>query len=452
MSVAIVPDPYRPYALMLMNALYSRYGIRSVCLHSHWRTRFIKEGQVPFLRSKVVAAHVMIGDRTVEQIAQQLRRYDVIGVLPHEEGMVGSMAELAKLLGVSWAQPNILPAFRDKESLKSLIRRRAPEIRLNGFREVANPHEVLAFAQDAGLCRFVLKPNDGSGNAHVAFFDVPADPAALATYFRTTDSRVLMEEFVSGDEYWVNGQMDAAGEPTVVGIGTYLRVSENGTQNLEVASRSVSPEDPVFGPLRKYAEDVMRATGLRRSPFHLEAIVDHQGPCLVEVGARLCGELVTLNDQWQHGPQLDLIAAAAHYYVSDQSFGELPLDWQRYTKFPTGNATGVSATEQRLVEIRGRETVEESPHFLWWVKRPEVGNHVKRTTSLTTRAWSAAFTASDYEQLKEVITSARESIRLVGTSDTPWTPRERWPVYRAVLGKAWSSRPRPYQLRALAHR
>ncbi|MEI2621478.1 MAG: ATP-grasp domain-containing protein [Candidatus Nanopelagicales bacterium] len=452
MSVAVILDPYRPYALMLMEELYRRHGIQSICLHSDWRTRIVLEGRLPFLRSKAVAAHHMISGRSMEHVAEVLRPYEVLGVLPYEEGMLGPLARLAQLLDLPWAQPEVLPAFRDKHALKCLIRERNPRVRLNAFREVATPQDVMQFAHETRLSRFVLKPNDGSGNNGVAFFDVPADPAQLSEYFRTSNSQVLMEEFVAGDEYWINGQMDADGQPTIVGIGTYIRVSENGVQNLEIGSLSVSSEDPVFEPLRRYTEDVMQATGLRRSPFHLEAIVDERGPCLVEVGARLCGELVTLSDQWQHGPQLDLIAVAAHYYTSSRPCGDLPLDWGRYDTHYSGHVTGVSASDQRLTAIHGVTDLEESSHFLWWVKKPHVGDHVQRTTSLTTRAWSAAVHASSEEQIRDVITSARESIRLVGTTDTRWTPRERWPVYRAVLGKAWSSRPRPYQLRALAHR
>ena len=452
MSVAVILDPYRPYALMLMEELYRRHGIQSICLHSDWRTRVVLEGRLPFLRSKAVAAHHMISGRSMEHVAEALRPYEVLGVLPYEEGMLSPLARLAQLLGLSWAQPEVLSAFRDKHALKRLVRDRNPRVRLNAFREVATAQDVMQFAQENSLSRFVLKPNDGSGNTRVAFFDVPADPAQLAEYFRTSDSRVLMEEFVAGDEYWVNGQMDADGQPTIVGIGTYIRVSENGVQNLEIGSLSVSSQHPVFEPLRRYTEDVMRATGLRRSPFHLEAIIDERGPCLVEVGARLCGELVALNDQWQHGPQLDLISVAAHYYTSSRPYGDLPLDWRRYDTHYSGHATGVSPSDQRITAIDGLTELEESSHFLWWVKKPHVGDHVQRTTSLTTRAWSAAVNASSEEQIRDVITTARESIRLVGTADTTWSPRERWPVYRAVLGKAWSSRPRPYQLRAFAHR
>ena len=56
-----------------------------------------------------------------------------------------------------------------------------------------------------------------------------------------------MEEFVAGDEYWVNGQMDADGQPTIVGIGTYIRVSENGVQNLEIGSLRFRPSILSFG-------------------------------------------------------------------------------------------------------------------------------------------------------------------------------------------------------------
>lgn len=82
MSVAVILDPYRPYALMLMEELYRRHGIQSICLHSDWRTRVVLEGRLPFLRSKAVAAHHMISGRSMEHVAEALRPYEVLGVLP----------------------------------------------------------------------------------------------------------------------------------------------------------------------------------------------------------------------------------------------------------------------------------------------------------------------------------------------------------------------------------
>jgi hypothetical protein len=447
---AVILDPYRPYALLMIERLYERFGIRTVCLHQDWRTRLLLEGRHRQLRSPAVSAHYMVGELGWDRAAQILRtRHHVAGVLPYEEGMVKPLSDLAELLGLSWAQPDVLPVFRDKRALKAMVLSNDPSIRMNAFTHVTTTEEVVAFADARHLRRFVLKPNDGSGNNDVAFFDTPVDPTAVAAYVRRHSGPVLMEEFIEGPEYWVNGQMDSHGEPFVQAVGSYMRIDSNGVRNLEIGSTALPTGDPHFPVLVQYAQDVMRATGLRRSPFHLEAIVDDRGPCLVEVGARLCGDEGVLLDQWQHGLGMELIDMACHYYVSDTPRPTPDLDWTHYDSHVAGTATGTSPDDQRLITVEGLRDVEVSPHFLWWIKRPGPGDHVQKTQSLTSRAWSVALWADSPTGLSDAICWSHRTIALSGTAQPGWTWGQRAPMYRGLAGKVWSSRPRLYEARAL---
>ena len=42
---ALILDPYRPYAQLLIQRLYLNHGIRTVCLHRNWRERLLLEGR-----------------------------------------------------------------------------------------------------------------------------------------------------------------------------------------------------------------------------------------------------------------------------------------------------------------------------------------------------------------------------------------------------------------------
>ncbi len=447
---AVILDPYRPYASMLIQRLHDLHGVRTICLHSTWRERLLLEGRSPVLRSDAVSCHYMVGDLDWRTVARRLAQRHTIGaVLPYEEGMVRPLTIIAEELGLSWSQPQVQYAFRDKFALKELIRRNDPHVRLNAFTRVRTVDDVQATVAAHDLRRYVLKPNSGSGNQNVAFFDKDASPDEIAGYLASEQTGVLMEEFIEGPEFWVNGQMDADGEPTVVGIGRYYRIQGNGVENLEVGSYSVQPHEPVFELLREYAESVMRATGLRRSPFHLEAIVDDNGPCLVEVAARLCGELGTLLDMRHHGPQLDLIDVAAHYYVSDSPLGPLPLDWERVSRSWVATATGVSPQDQRLVAVHGVPEVQSWPSFLFWIKRPEPGDFVHATRSLTTRAWAATLRGDLSTDPRHEIDRMRSTIQLEGTAQGDLSPSQKLPMYRGLARKVWASRPRPYEARAL---
>jgi hypothetical protein len=451
-GVAVILNPYRPYAFMLMERLYKNHGIRTVCLHTRWRERLTLEGRYPILRSPAVAAHYMVARGQWQGVARHLaRRHRIVAVLPYEEGVVHPMAVVAQTLGLSWAQPSVLPAFRDKYALKSLVARADPSVRLNQFAQVRSAGEVLRLAQESGVQRYVLKPNSGSGNEHVAFFATTTDQEQVHRYFQRVVGPVLFEEFIEGPEFWVNGQMDADGHPTVVGMGEYYRTASNGIENLEVGTMSLQPDDPRFAPLARYAESVMRATGLRRSPFHLEAIIDDRGPCLIEVGARFCGELGTLIDMEHHGPTLDLIEVAAHYYISDRPLGPLPLNWPNVARSWVATATGDSAFDQRLVEVSGIDHIEASGRHLFWINRPLPGDHVQRTTSLTTRAWAVALRGHLGEDPRSVIDWARATVCLRGTASRKWRTRQKLPMYKNLMRKAVASRPRPYEVKAVLH-
>lgn len=443
-------NPYQPYAEIFIARLYRDYGIKTVALHTNWRTRMILEGRLPILRSPAMAGHYMIPRAGLAPIAARLRRrHDVVAVVPHDEGAVSWLARLAQMLDLSWAQPQVLPAFRDKASLKALIARNDPTVRLNAFALVSTPAEVHRWVARNEVGRYVLKPNDGSGNRDVVFFGADSAVADVARHFDVVDGAVIAEEFIGGDEYWVNGQVDSAGTPTVTGIGRYDRRDLNGKPNLEVGASSLATTEPGFAALKSYAEQVLAATGLRRSPFHLEAKIDDRGPCLIEVGARLCGDMLTLAESWQHGQAADLMGAALDGYVSDDSRGPLALDWARYDTHPYSQVNGVSMTRQRLVRVMGVAEVEQVPGFLFWIKQPRSGDTVLRTEDLTEKPWALVISGRDADELQEREAQVRRSLVLVGEDDVGRGLRSRLTLQAARLGKVWSSRPRPYQALAL---
>lgn len=450
MGQAVILDPYQPYARLLIERLYRNHGVQTICLHSDWRRRLLLEGRHRILRSDAVAAHYMLDDLDWAAVARGLlRRHNVVGVLPFEEGLVLPMIALAEELDLSWSQPDVQRAFRDRCSLKQLVAQRDSTVRLNAFTTVTDMHQVIDFVQARSIDRYVLKPNAGSGNQEVQFFDHASPRSDIVNYLANVRGVVLLEEFISGPEFFVNGQMDESSNPTVVGVGVYYREHANGVQNLQVGTASLSPDDPRYQSLAAYADAVMRATGLRRSPFHLEAIIDQKGPCLVEVAARFCGELGTLRDQWRQGPDVDLIDVAAHYYVSDRALGPLPLDPARERRVWTASVTGASDFSQRLISVEGTQELQSDPHFLFWVKKPAPGDHVDHTTNLTTRPWSVVLKGRHDEAPLPLIQYARGLIRMQGTAEMPWNPGQRCAMYQGVASKAWSSRPRPYELKAL---
>lgn len=448
MAEALLIDPYQPYAELYISRLYREYGIQTIALHRDWRSRLVLEPRSPILRSKAVSAHYMIPAEGVESLIPVLRsRHDVTAVLPHDEGAVWPLAQLAEALGLSWAQPEAMAVFASKAALKERVRGRDPGIRLNQVAAVSDAAEVREWLTESGVDRFVLKPDDGSGNRGVAFFDADVPTAELDRYFETVPGAILAEEFVGGEEYWVNGQVDAAGEPVVTMIGRYDRREINGKENVEFGTHTLPSGAPEFAALRDYAVRVMRAIGLRRSPFHLEAKIDQAGPCLIEVAARLCGDLAVLTDQWQHGAGSEFIDAAVHDYVTDQPRPQLRLDFARADANPVAQVNGASDVHMVVGRVDGAAAVEAAPGFLMWIKKPKVGDVVLPTLDLVVKPWGLYLTAHSLAELDARAESVRSTVQLTPRDEVE--RRARLAVAGDRLRRYWSARPRLYMLRAL---
>jgi hypothetical protein len=159
--------------------------------------------------------------------------------------------------------------------------------------------------------------------------------------------------------------------------------------NVDYQTRSVRRSDPAFAAVEAYARDVVRASGLKRSPFHLEVKVDERGPCLIEAGARLAGN----DNAWVcnrlHGDALDLFDVAAHYYVRSTDYGPMKTDWARYDASAAVYVHGVASRRGRLHSVDGVREVEALPTFARWVKEPRVGDRLERTVSSLTAPWCA---------------------------------------------------------------
>lgn len=427
---ALLLDPYSSYAEQFVRLLWEKHGVRTVALHTSWRNRILGTRSHPALASPAVSANYMIAGRSSDDVARMLRdRHNVVAVVPHHELTVLPMHDLAVRLELSWAQPDVIPKFRDKGSLKQAIAAADPGVRLNQTRKVANVEQVREFITASGAKKIVLKPNDGGGNVNVAFFAADATPADLAEYMAGASGEVLAEEYVGGQEYFVDGQVDGAGVVHIISVTRYVRISFAGKENVEVGCRTLHTTDPAFPVLADYARRVVAATGLRRSPFHLEAKADERGPCLIEVGARLVGTGFALREGQMHGG-LDVLDLALSHYLHESGVPAPALNWRAYDSLYRGETFGLASRDEVIYDLQGVAEVEALPEFVSWVDPPWVGKKVHRTTDLISSPWLAEMAAPGAAQLDAACDRARELITWnAGTAS-------RLQPLRQVRGKA----------------
>jgi hypothetical protein len=219
-----------------------------------------------------------------------------------------------------------------------------------------------------------------------------------------------MEEYIDGTEYFVNGQIDAKGRACTVAIFEYSRRFANGRHNLDFETMRIDYGTPLFETLARYAEDVMRATGLKRSPYHLELKLDAQGPCLIEVAARLPGNGNALLSGELHGGQLDLIEIASHFYLTSDD-RELPLNWDAYNSRAVRYVHGIALRSEHVYQLDGVQQVEALPEFHRWVRKPEIGAKIQRTVDYLTIPWSVVLKASTESQVAAAAERVRGLVR-----------------------------------------
>lgn len=220
--------------------------------------------------------------------------------------------------------------LRDKFALKHHLRQAQPSLDV-GFSRLLARHPGGAIPLGAELPeRYVLKPNNGFGNRGVGCFTRSTPPQVIEAFLRAApEAGIVLEEFIPGPEYFVNGQVDHQGASLAVAVFAYERVWANGAQ-VDWLTRKVHRSAPEFDRLEEYAGKVVAALGLRRSPFHLEAKLSGSSPRLVEFGARLAGNGNALLCEELHGGKLDLFGLAADHYLYDGPQPKAFLDFAAY--------------------------------------------------------------------------------------------------------------------------
>jgi len=410
----LIFNPHLEYGISLLERIHRRHRQRAVCCFTDTSAAARRAArQLARSHGELLSGLYHAHCRRLAPFIEHLKaQHHVAAVAPFDEDGLLLAAEAIERLGLANGDAPVLRRFRDKYALKAHLRAQQPALRVNAAERVASVREVLELRRVPGFRRFVLKPNDGCGNRDIGVFGRDSAPQAIERYLeRLRDRAILMEEYIGGQEYFVNGQIDAEGQVTVVAIFEYDRQPANGRHNIDFETLKVAHRDVRFERLASYAAEVMRASGLRRSPFHLELKVDSRGPCLIEAGARLaghdnarlCGEL--------HGSWIDLLDWAGHGWVSAAPYDGARLDWHRYDADALRYVHGVADRSERVHDLEGIEAIEALPEFYRWVKKPQLDARIERTVCSHSAPWILIVRASSEALAALAASEARRLMR-----------------------------------------
>lgn len=445
-------NPYDDYSSHVIDLVYHKHGIRPVCVYTDRKTAFYVRPAYPVLQSDRIEAEFYVDPGALPDLAAALRRkYHVLGVMPLLEHWVDLAGRLSDLLQLDWMPGETVARFRDKHAWKEHLRRQAPHLRVPETTAVRAPEDVLARTGPAARIRelgdrFVLKPSDGMAAVDVAIFPSSVPLQEVSAHMARGVARSwVMEEFVGGRELAVNGQVGPDGTGIVHSITEYSRLAVNGRATVCEKDYKLDQTDPVFEPLRVYALQVVRALGLRRSPFHLEAKLDDRGPCAIDVGARLVGNGAAFVLSTLHPARPCVFDIAAHGYLFADRYGlDEPIDWSWYNGHGYVCVVGISERDELITSLEGIEEVEALPQFVRWEVKPHLGQRVRRTLDLFSIPWDVDLVGEgSTRDLLRVADAVRGIIR--------WNRGRRSPgaVLRAH-GRRAAERLRP-RLRWMAH-
>ncbi len=296
------------------------------------------------------------------------RRHRLDGVLTTCDYYLGTVAQVARRLGLPGEDPAALALATRKDQVRAVLA--AAGVSDVRHAVVADEDMARKAASELGY-PVVAKPVDGNSGAGVR---LSHDEAELVTAFagvadslrnsrgQTRPALLLLEEVLDGHEVSVESI-------TVDGRTSILAVTD---KSLTAAPRFVESGhmvparlDPdVTRAVEEHARVVLAALGLRHGLAHTEIRLTSRGPRLVEVNPRQGGgsifELVTLVTG--HDP-LDLLVRAA--------LGE-SFDVRRSGRAASAAIMFVVSPEPaRIVGLDGGATLDADPAVLrWHVRTP----------------------------------------------------------------------------------
>jgi len=407
-------DPNDDYASRQKRFL-DRLGLECVVLFSSpgrqgaWNHKWRRE-----LGEHVVGEYLVDRD-DLEGLAKTLHTEHpdgFFGLVPWDERHILLAAELAEVLQLDWNPREVIERCRDKSLMKAWVREHSTA-RINLSRTVTNAEEAVAFQREVDAWPVVVKPSGGAGSMSVFFAHDEGELLhGCQRVLETGLGEVLLEEYIGGEEYAVNGVVDHHGDVLVTDIWRYDRRDSHGEHNIYFETIKVSSHEEPFAAIADYAAEVVRAIGLRRSPIHMEVKVDEHGPCLIEVGARFAGgNQPVLASELHHHSVFEL---ATCHYLDDLRVSAHDVDFAHYDALSARIISGIQEVEiPRVQEVLGVEEVGRLPSFagIGMLRRP--GMRVPVSRDVTTKAWEVYLLHPDAEQVATDAVAARELIRYV---------------------------------------
>ncbi|MFC1853956.1 ATP-grasp domain-containing protein [candidate division CSSED10-310 bacterium] len=413
MALYVILDPNFEYAAYMTKFLqeYDYQGIAVFTSEAKYRIYHSIYAQI--IGECIEDEYLSTEFPGLEELADDImQKYgeELQGIIPWDEATIELGAELGEMLEFDWNSRELITHFRNKYALKDFLRRNT-DLRINASQIVTTVEEVEEFVATVAMWPIVVKPTEGSGSRGVYFAD---DLDSLMAYsvevLKTAQGEILLEEFIGGQEYVVNGITNSEGDVLITDLWCYDKRDSHGFKNLYFQTIKVDRADEDFDELTYYAASVIQNLGLRKSPFHMELKQDAWGPCLVECGARFAGGNQPLLASMLHDHSLFEIAAT--HYIGDFPFSHDDVHYDKYDQLQARIIKGVQSFEIPAIKnIHGLDEVQNLPSFYMIGYIRPIGSYLPVTVDLDTASYEIYLIHEDPEQIESDAEMVRGLIR-----------------------------------------
>lgn len=311
-------------------------------------------------------------------------------VFTYREFGLEAAAEIAAALGLPGNPPDVVRATRDKARLKSLLRSagmlQPPSYVCHSVADAVSAYR----AARAG--RWIAKPcaQSGSLGVHIVESETELVRAAETILGLGAHERVLLEAFVSGPEFSVEG-MVAGGRAHVFAVTEKTLFEGSFVERGHVLPAALPM--PVLASIEEATVRALSAVGVRMGHFHVEVFLSPDGIVIGELHTRVGGDWIDL--LLEHALDLEI------YGLAFDQLLDRPLELDRirpvraagvrFLDVPAGTVHAVAGLERaRRVDGAVRIDVALQP-----------GDRVSSRSSSSTRSGSVVVRAEHADLVKQ---------------------------------------------------
>ncbi|MGW2858292.1 ATP-grasp domain-containing protein [Streptomyces sp. NPDC001205] len=290
-------EAYRGYCL---ESMAGTYEVVLICpADPTWERAYISDFEV----ADPMDAHAL-----AEAGRALAARHELAGVVTWIEWYLVPVARLARQLGLPGSSPEVMDAARNKATARTLFARHgvpsAAAMTARSLLEAALAAETIGYP-------VVLKPAARAGSIGVIRVDRAEElPAGFAFASAgagagTESTRVLVEEYLDGPEVSVEC-VTRQGHTTAVAV---TRKTLGAEPYFEEVAHAVDAADPLLTKVAPVAAAAVKALGITDGVQHVEMRLVDGRPRLIEVNARIGGDMIGHLAHLATGIDLPLAAA-----------------------------------------------------------------------------------------------------------------------------------------------